>query len=130
MKILLVRAGRGRYAVAADAVSRILDPSTETNFHLEQTTGDAICRGARYPVVDLHEATGERAATPGLYLVLEDAPCRVAVAVDGAEAILEVPADAIAPLPSFIFATQRRLFRGVFVDEEGPRLLLDEKGLL
>jgi chemotaxis signal transduction protein len=130
MKLLLVRVGRGRYAVAADAVARILDPAVETDFHLEQTTGDAICQGMRYPVVDLHGAMGERAEGPGVYLLLEGPSRRAMVAVGGAEAIREVPADGIAPLPSFIFATARRFFRGIFLDEGEPRLLLDESGLL
>jgi chemotaxis signal transduction protein len=130
MKILLVRVGRGRYAVAANAVSRILDPTTDTTFRLEQTTGDLVCGEVRYSVIDLHGTTGERRQARALYLLLEDAPRRVVVAVDGAEEIREVPADAIAPLPSFIFATRRRLFRGIFADAEGPTLLLDEKGLL
>lgn len=130
MKILLVRVGRGRYAVAAHAVARILDPSTDATFRLEETTGDLVCGGVRYSVVDLHGAMGERTESRALYLLLDDAPRRVVVAVDGAEEIREVPADAIAPLPSFIFATRQPLFRGIFADGDEPRLLLNERGLV
>jgi len=50
--------------------------------------------------------------------------------VDSAEAIREVAASPIAPLPSFIFASSKRLFRGIFSDGREPRLLLDVDGLL
>ena len=46
------------------------------------------------------------------------------------EAIREVPATAIAPLPPFIFPRPGRAFRGVFADGHAPRLLLDLDGIL
>ena len=61
---------------------------------------------------------------------LQDSAGRMFRAGMGAEAIRDVPAGDIAPLPAFIFARPRRAFRGVFSDGRDPRLLLDENGLL
>jgi chemotaxis protein histidine kinase CheA len=127
MKLLLVNVGRGRYAVAADAVTRIIDPELEPGSPLlPGRTGDDA---EAYPVLDLHAASGEMPRGSTVYLVLEAEGRRTAVPVDSAEEICEVPATAIAPLPPFIFASAPRLFRGLFHDPAGPRLLLDERAL-
>jgi chemotaxis signal transduction protein len=128
MKLLMVSVGEGRYAVPADAVAQIVDPAIERDFHLEDAV--AVYRGERLPVLDLHAAAGERRGPSPVYLLLEGGRRRVVIAVDGAEAIRDVPAGDIAPLPAFIFARPRRAFRGVFSDGRGPRLLLDEEGIL
>jgi chemotaxis signal transduction protein len=128
MKLLMVSVGKGLYAVPADAVAQIVDPALESDFHLEES--EAVFRGERFPFLDLHAAAGERRGPSPVYLLLEGARCRTIVAVDGAEAIREVPAGDIAPLPEFIFARPRRAFRGVFSDGRDPRLLLDENGIL
>src|SRR2546422_1875021 len=128
MKLLMVSVGEGRYAVPADAVAQIVDPAVEVDFHLEES--EAVYRGERFPVLDLHAATGERRGPSPVYLLLEGARHRAIVPVDGAEAIRDVPAGDIAPLPAFIFARPRRAFRGVFSDGRDPRLHLDENGLL
>jgi len=128
MKLLMVSVGEGRYAVPADTVTQILDPALEGDFHLEES--EAVYRGERFPVLDLHAAAGERRGHPRVYLVLEGARRRAIVPVDGADAIREVPATAIAPLPPFIFSQPGRVFRGVFSDGGEPRLLLDQDGLL
>jgi chemotaxis signal transduction protein len=128
MKLLMVSVGEGRYAVPADAVAQIVDPALESDFHLEDA--EAVYRGERLPLLDLHEAAGERRGPSPVYLLLEGARRRVVIAVDGAEAIREVPAGDIAPLPAFIFARPRRSFRGVFSDGRDPRLVLDEDGIL
>ncbi len=125
----MVSVGTGRYAVAADAVSRIMDPAQEADFRREAPAAEAVCGGARFPVVDLHSAVGQTPGPSCVYLVLEGGGGRVVVPVDSAEAIREVPAASIAPLPSFIFARDRRLFRGLFSDGRESRLLLDEGGL-
>ena len=124
----MVSVGEGRYAVPADAVTQIVDPALEADFHLEDA--EAVYRGERYPVLDLHAAAGEQPGPSPVYLLLEGERRRAIVAVDGAEAIREVPAGDIAPLPAFIFARPRRAFRGVFTDGRHPRLLLDQDGLL
>jgi len=128
MKLLMVSVGEGRYAVPADAVAQIVDPAVEVDFHLEES--EAVYRGERFPVLDLHAVAGERRGPSPVYLLLEGARGRSIVPVDGAEAIRDVPAGDIAPLPAFIFARPRRAFRGVFSDGRDPRLLLDEDGLL
>jgi chemotaxis signal transduction protein len=128
MKLLMVSVGEGRYAVPADAVAQIVDPAVEPDFHLEDAA--AVYRGERLPVLDLHAAAGERRGAAPVYLLLAGAHRRVIVAVDGAEAIRDVPAGEIAPLPAFIFARPRRAFRGVFSDGRTPRLLLDEDAIL
>jgi chemotaxis signal transduction protein len=128
MKLLMVSVGEGRYAVPADAVAQIVDPALEADFHLEDR--EAVYRGERFPILDLHAAAGERRGPSPVYLLLEGVRRRVIVAVDGAEAIRDVPAGDIAPLPAFIFAWPRRTFRGVFSDGRDPRLLLDEDGLV
>jgi chemotaxis signal transduction protein len=128
MKLLMVNVGEGRYAVPADAVAQIVDPALEADFHLEDS--EAVFRGERFPVFDLHAAAGERRGPAPVYLLLQGARRRAVVAVDGAESIREVSASDIAPLPAFIFARPRRAFRGVFPDGAGPRLLLDEDALL
>ena len=128
MKLLMVNVGEGRFAVLADAVEQILDPALEADFHLEEFA--AVFRGERFPLVDLHAASGEKRGPAPVYLVLQGARRRAVVAVDGAEVIREVSAGEIAPLPAFIFARPRRAFRGVFPDATGPRLLLDEDALL
>jgi len=129
MKLLLVSVGRRRYAVAADAVARIMDPTLEPDFRREAGSEEATHRGVRYPVIDLHGAVDRGPGGPPLYLVVETGSGRAMVPVDGAEAIREIPGTAIAPLPSFIFAGERRLFRGVFSDGHWPRLLLDADAL-
>ncbi|PYS97551.1 MAG: hypothetical protein DMF50_00235 [Acidobacteria bacterium] len=129
MKLLLISVGRGRYAVAADAVTRILDPERQPDFRREGGGGDAIERGVRYPVLDLHAAAGETPGPSCVYLMVEGRGGRAVLPVDSAEAIREVAASAIAPLPSFIFASPKRLFRGIFSDGLEPRLLLDVDGL-
>ena len=128
MKLLIVSVGEGRYGVPADAVAQIVDPALEADFHLEEA--EAVYRGERFPVLDLHAVADERRGPSPVYLLLEGARRRAIVAVDGTEAIREVPAGDIAPLPAYIFARSRRAFRGVFPDGRDPRLLLDEDGIL
>ncbi len=128
MKLLMVSVGEGRYAVSADAVAQIVDPAVEADFHLEEA--EAVYRGERIALLDLHAAAGERRGPSPLYLLLESARGRAMMAVDGAQAIREVPAGDIAPLPAFIFERPRRAFRGVFPDDPVPRLLLDQDGFL
>ena len=129
MKLLMVDVGRGRYAVAAEAVERIIDPALEPDFEEDPETGEATDGRSRFPVLDLHGATGEFSGGSCVYLLLGAAGRRAALRVDTAEAIRDVPPSSIAPLPAFIFAEPKRLFRGVFSDERGPRLLLDESAL-
>ena len=128
MKLLMVNVGEGRYAVPADAVVQILDPAAENDFHLEQT--EAVVRGERVARVDLHAAAGEVPGPRPVYLLIEAGARRAVVAVDGAEAIRDVPAGDIAPLPAFIFERDRRAFRGLLPDGPMPRLLLDQDGFL
>jgi chemotaxis signal transduction protein len=129
MKLLMVSVGRGRYAVAADAVAHIMDPALEPEFRREAPDG-AIYLGARYPVVDLHEGAEEVSGRSCVYLLVEGNGRRAFVPVDSAEAIRDVAPGEIAPLPTFIFARGRRLFRGLFADGQEPRLLVDVEGLL
>jgi chemotaxis signal transduction protein len=128
MKLLMVSVGEARYAVQADAVTRILDPALEADFHLEES--EAVFRGERFPLIDLHAAAGEERGRSPVYLLLEGGRRRAIVSVDGTEAIREIPATAIAPLPPFIFQRPGRVFRGVFSDGSEPRLLLDQDGIL
>lgn len=128
MKLLMVSVGEARYAVQADAVTQILDPAQEADFQLGEA--EAFFRGERLPLIDLHAAAGERRGPSPVYLLLEGARSRAFVPVDGAEAIREVPATAIAPLPPFIFPRPGRAFRGVFSDGHAPCLLLDLDGIL
>jgi len=128
MKLLLVNLGRGRYAVAADVVARILDPATEIDFHLENRSREVTYRGSRIRVASLHGE--QQMARVCVYLVLEVRGRRALLPVDDAEAIRDVPAAAIAPLPPFIFARQERSFRGVFSDRGEARLVLDVENIL
>ncbi len=128
MKLLMVSVGGARYAVQADAVTQILDPALEADLHLEES--EAVYRGERFPLIDLHAAAGERRGRFPVYLLLAGARSRGIVPVDGAESIREIPATAIAPLPPFIFPRPGRVFRGVFSDGSEPRLLLDQEGIL
>ena len=127
MKLLMVNVGEGRYAVPADAVTQIVDPAIEPEFRLEKS--EAVFRGERFTLFDLHAASGEHPGATPVYLLLQGVRRRAIVAVDAAESIREVPAGDIAPLPPFIFARPRRVIRGVFLDGDGPRLLLDEDAL-
>src|SRR5256885_7685771 len=102
MKLLMVNVGEGRYAVPADAVEQIVDPALEGDFRLEEC--EAVFRGERFPLVDLHAAAGERRGPAPVCLLLHGARRRAVIAVDGAEAIRDVSAGEIAPLPAFIFA--------------------------
>ncbi len=124
----MVSVGEARYAVQADAVSQILDPAQEADFHLEES--QVVFRGERFPLIDLHAAAGELPGGSPLYLLIEGARRRAIVPVDGTEAIREVAASEIAPLPPFIFPRPGRAFRGVFSDGKAPRLLLDQDGIL
>jgi len=130
MKLLLVSVGEGRYAVAAEAVAQIMDPALDPKFHREPGAGELIYHGGRCPVVDLNGTVGDEEGGASLFLVLEGKGRRVMVPVDAAESIQEIPGTEIAPLPSFIFAAGRGLFRGLFSDGRVPRLLLDEAVLL
>src|SRR6185295_5625364 len=128
MKFLMVSVGQARYAVQADAVRRILDPAQEADLHLEGA--GVVFRGERLLLIDLHAAAGEPAARAPVYLLLEGSHRRAIVPLDGTEAIQDVPASDIAPLPPFIFARPGRVFRGVFSDGPSPRLVLDQDGML
>lgn len=128
MKFLMVSVGQARYAVQADVVRRILDPTQEEDLHLEQS--GAVFQGERLRLIDLRAAAGAPPARALLYLLLEGSRSRAIVPVDGTESIRDVaPAD-IAPLPPFIFARPARVFRGVFSDGPSPRLVLDQDGML
>src|SRR3989442_4696246 len=109
MKLLMVSVGEGRYAVPADAVVQIVDPAVEVDFHLEES--EAVYRGERFPVLDLHAVAGERRGPSPVYLLLEGARGRSIVPVDGAEAIRDVPAGGISPPSAVIFARPPRAVR-------------------
>lgn len=125
----MIDVGGQRLALPAGAVARILDPAVEGDFEHSQGSDRATWRGAQLPVVDLDATLGSGAGTARVFLLVESGHGRVIVPVDIALSIRDVPADAIAPLPPFIFAGSRRLVRGLFADDEGPRLLLDEGAL-
>jgi chemotaxis signal transduction protein len=129
MKLLLMSVGAGRFAVAADAVTQIVDPVLDAGTPRESPGDEATIGGARYPVIDLHALSGEPRTGACVYLLLEVKGRRAALPVDAAEAIREIEPDAIAPLPAYIFAPERRLFRGIFSDGRASRLLLDERAL-
>ncbi|HEX9427183.1 MAG TPA: hypothetical protein VGA64_05295 [Candidatus Polarisedimenticolia bacterium] len=122
MKLLMVSVGAGRYAVAAEAVAKIMDPALDPGFRHEGNSAEAIHDGTRYPVVEIDP--GARGAG-GLYLLLGKGGARALMPVDSAESIQDVSGTAIAPLPTFIFAGARRPVRGIFADGRTPRLLLD-----
>ncbi len=128
MKLLMVSVGQDRYAVPADIVTQILDPALESELTLEAS--EAVYRGERFPLRDVHPAAGGGRGVSRVYLVLERLQRRAIMPVDEAHAIREIPAAAIAPLPQYIFARPGRVFRGVFSDGGEPRLLLDRDGLL
>ncbi len=128
MKFLMVNVGEARYAVQADAVRRILDPAQEAGLEVEGT--EAVFCGERLRLIDLHAAAGEPRGRCPVYLLLEGSRSRALVPVDGTEAIRDVPATDIAPLPPFIFARPGHVFRGVFADGPSPRLVLDQDGML
>jgi chemotaxis signal transduction protein len=128
MKFLMVSVGQARYAVQADAVRRILDPAQEADLHVQEA--EAVFCGERLRLIDLHAAAGEPRGCAPVYLLLESSRSRALVPVDGTEAIREVPATDIAPLPPFIFASPGHVFRGVFSDGPSPRLVLDQDGML
>lgn len=129
MNLLLVSVGRSRYAVAADAVERIIDPALEPEFKREPLADEATHRGESLPVINLHEISNEQQSDECVYLLLGTGARRAVVPVDSAEAIRDVPATSIAPLPTYIFASDRRFFRGIFSDGRNVRLLLDESAL-
>jgi chemotaxis protein histidine kinase CheA len=131
MKLLLVSVGHARYAVAADAVAGILDPSKGTDLNLGGLNREVTYRGSKVALVRLD--TGQEESHPDrsrIFLVLEAAGKQALLPVDGAEAIRDVPATAIAPLPPFIFARQEKRFRGIFEEGGEPRLVLDVEGFL
>ncbi|HEU4402602.1 MAG TPA: chemotaxis protein CheW [Candidatus Polarisedimenticolia bacterium] len=130
MKLLMVSVGRGRYAVAADALARIADTTSGSEARRVGSERAVTVHGVSYPVVDLHGMLGETPSRSCVYLVLEGKDGRAVLPVDKAEEIHDIPATAIAPLPSFIFAGARRLFRGLFSDGHESRLLLDASVLL
>lgn len=127
MKLLMVSVGAGRYAVAADAVEKIMDPALDPDFRREEDASEAVHEGTRYPVVGIEPGAPGRGS---LYLLLGRGENRALMPVDSAESIQEVSGTAIAPLPSFIFAGARRPVRGIFSDGRAPRLLVDVEALL
>src|SRR5437773_12065267 len=102
MKLLMVSVGEGRYAVPADIVTQILYPALEGDFRVERS--EAVYRGVRFPVLDLHAAAGERPGVATGYRVIESSRNRAAVPVDGADSIRRVPSTALPPLPSSSFS--------------------------
>ncbi len=122
MKLLLVRAGRGRFGVAADAVIQILDPAIDPDLKVAVEQGEVVHRGRRFPIEDLREETGRPSVAAPVYVLLEkDGRC-AAVGVDCAESIRDVDDGAVAPLPGFIFALPRRV--QALVEVEGDAVLL------
>lgn len=126
----MVSVGSGRFAVVADAVSQIIDPGLDSGFRPGAPEEASMLEAERYPVLDLHALTGERPAGTCVHLLLSGDGGRVVMPVDAAEAIRDIAPDDIAPLPTFIFSSERRLFRGIFSDGRVPRLLLDERAIL
>lgn len=124
MKLLMLSVGRGRYAVAASAVTRIIDPrgepAGEPGGVPEHLPGD------RQPV-DLYALAGETAPASAILLHLDHAGRSAVLAVDQVDDICEVPTGEIAPIPAFVFEGTSRMVRGVLRDEGGLRLLLDER---
>ncbi len=129
MKLLMVSVGAGRFAVAADTVTQILDPDLERDFTRDPESGEVLRLGVRYRVIHLQEERPDGQSSR-LYLVLRAGDGKAMIPVDSADTIQEIPAAAIAPIPSFIFAADRRAFRGVFSDGREPRLLVDVGALL
>src|SRR5256885_14758041 len=101
MKLLMVNVGEGRYAVPADAVEQIVDPALEGDFHLEES--EAVFRGERFPLVDLHAAAGERRGPAPVYLVLHWGRRRAVIAGGRAQAIRGGSAGGTGPPPGLIF---------------------------
>jgi chemotaxis signal transduction protein len=129
MRLLMISIGGGRFAVPADAVTRILDPAIEDDLRILPGGRRATWRGREIRVVDPLARPADGGAPGRIYLVIEVRGDGVLLPVEAAEAIQDVPADAIAPLPDFIFARPGRTVRGVFAGAAGPRLLLDEAAL-
>jgi len=129
MKLLMVTVGQGRYAVSADIVTRILDPQLEPQLRRADEDGRAVVDGLPTRIIDLHRLAGERRGSDGVFLLVRWGGGQALLPVDQAESIRDVPPSAIAPLPPFIFAGERRFFRGMFDDGALPRLLLDEEAI-
>src|SRR2546428_3828080 len=89
MKLLMVSVGEGRYAVPADAVAQIVDPAVEVDFHLEES--EAVYRGERFPVLDLHAVAGGRRRPSPQFLLPGGAAGPALVPVAGAHAHPAVP---------------------------------------
>jgi chemotaxis signal transduction protein len=125
MKLLMLSAGCGRYAVPADAVTRIMDSAGARELRAGSTSGVPDRAGEAIPVFDLRGPAGGADPAGGVYLLVEREGGVALVAADDAEAIREVPGADIAPLPSFIFSGASRIFRGLFSDGRSQRLLVD-----
>src|SRR2546428_13950073 len=97
MKLLMVSVGEGRYAVPADAVAQIVDPAVEVDFHLEES--EAVYRGERFPVLDLHAVAGERRRASPAVLLLEGARGRPLLPAAGARGRRAVPPRGLSPPP-------------------------------
>jgi chemotaxis signal transduction protein len=129
MKLLMVSVGGERFAVAADTVVQILDSRLERDLSRDRESGEVVHRGKRYRVVHLKSDPSE-SEPARLYLLLRAGDGEAMVPVDTADTIQEISPGAIAPIPSFIFGTEHRAFRGVFSDGREPRLLVDVGALL
>src|SRR5262249_44515348 len=81
MMLLMLSVGEGRYALPADAVSRIVDPEIEEGFRREDHA--IVIGGDRLPCLDLHALSGEPRGPRPVYLVLDGVRGRSAVEVDG-----------------------------------------------
>jgi len=123
----MLSAGRCRYAVTANVVTRIIDPHGEAS----GDSGPAVAGapGSRR-AIDLYSIAGETAPDSVVLLHLDGAGRSVVVAVDQVDDIREVSATEIAPIPAFVFEGTSRLIRGVLRDAGGLRLLLDEGSLV
>lgn len=131
-RLLLFRVGEGRFGIAVDWVSGVREASAP-----ESPVGNGNrtwFRGAEIAVVDPRawEWGGAGGAGAGaqrsIQLVIGQREDRVALLIDATEGLVETPE--IVQLPAWILPVAGRGFRGVTVQPDGVRLVVDPAALL
>ncbi len=137
MMLLTFRIERELFALPVEQIQEILDPIelTDVPHAPSHAPGLVNVRGVIVPFFDLRERLRIRAQTASDYRIIvveaivNGAATRLAVAADSVEAVVEVAADTVDPLPPLGSKWPEEFIRGVAQLSDSLIVLLDSETL-